>query len=184
MSQNTSGNVMGKNLTSVVEDYLEAIFNLDMDKKVVRVKDIAKRLEVKMPTVTSMLKNLSQRGLVNYEKYEYVELTSKGADIGREIQRRHQLLRKFLTDILLIDYQTADEEACKMEHALSSSTLDSLTDLIAFIKTYPRAGDNWFISFEEYRRQIIRPKKRGKHAEEFAGEFKPEVNCAGDDATS
>lgn len=57
-----------KTLTSVMEDYLETIFNLEIDKKVVRVKDIAGRLKVKMPSVTSMLKTLSERGLVNYEK--------------------------------------------------------------------------------------------------------------------
>ena len=52
-----------KPLTSVMEDYLEAIFDLGKEKKVVRVKDIAKRLDVKMPTVTNMLKTLSGRGL-------------------------------------------------------------------------------------------------------------------------
>jgi len=53
-------------LTSVMEDYLEAIFDLDRERKTVRVKDIARRMNVKMPTVTSMLKNLNDRGLVNY----------------------------------------------------------------------------------------------------------------------
>ena len=71
-----------KPLTSVMEDYLEAIFDLDKQKKVVRVKDIAKRLNVKMPTVTSMLKTLSKRELVHYEKYEYVEPTEKGYGSG------------------------------------------------------------------------------------------------------
>jgi hypothetical protein len=58
-----------------MEDYLEAIFQSDEDKKAVRVKDIAKRVDVKMPSLSSMLKTLNNRGLVNYEKYEYVELT-------------------------------------------------------------------------------------------------------------
>src|SRR6056297_1675065 len=101
-----------------MEDYLETIFDLDQEKKVVRVKDIAKRLEVRMPTVTSMLKTLSKRGLVHYEKYEYVDLTAEGLDIGREVQRRHEILFKFLTNILKIKVDTANEEACKMEHTL------------------------------------------------------------------
>jgi len=50
-----------------MEDYLEAIYDLNKDKKVIRVKDIAKRLDVKMPTV-SVLRTLNERGLVNYEK--------------------------------------------------------------------------------------------------------------------
>ena len=64
-----------KKLTPVMEDYLETIYELDQGKKVVRVKDIAQSLGVKMPTVTRMLKTLRDRELVAYQKYEYVELT-------------------------------------------------------------------------------------------------------------
>jgi DtxR family transcriptional regulator, Mn-dependent transcriptional regulator len=148
-----------KPLTSTMEDYLEAIFDLDKDKKVVRVKDIAKRLDVKMPTVTSMLKTLSDRGLVNYEKYEYVELTDSGTKVGREMRRRHQILFKFLTGILHIDAIIADDEACKMEHTLSVATLASLTDFMIFIQTCPRAGESWLHYFEEFRAVGHRPEK-------------------------
>ncbi len=140
-----------KPLTSVMEDYLEAIFDLDKEKRVVRVKDIARRMDVKMPTVTSMLRNLNERGLVNYEKYEYVELTKNGADVGQEMRRRHEILHRFLTEILKIDHDTADEEACSMEHALSPETLDSFTDFMEFVQACPRAGDSWLKNFEEYR---------------------------------
>ncbi|MFH0727821.1 MAG: metal-dependent transcriptional regulator [Pseudomonadota bacterium] len=141
-----------KPLTSTMEDYLEAIFDLDKDKRVVRVRDIAKRLDVKMPTVTSMLRTLNDRGLVNYEKYEFVELTNTGADVGREMRRRHQVLFTFLTRILKIEAETADGEACKMEHTLSVATLESLTDFMEFIQTCPRAGDSWLHYFDEYRK--------------------------------
>ncbi|MGD9211678.1 MAG: metal-dependent transcriptional regulator [Desulfobacteraceae bacterium] len=140
-----------KPLTSVMEDYLEAIFDLDKEKRVVRVKDIAKRMDVKMPTVSSMLKTLNERGLVNYEKYEYVELTKNGANVGKEMRRRHEVLLKFLTEILKIEYKTANEEACKMEHTLSAETLDSFTDFMEFIQICPRAGESWLNHFEEYR---------------------------------
>jgi DtxR family Mn-dependent transcriptional regulator len=150
-------------LTSVMEDYLEAIFDLDQEKRVVRVKDIAKRMDVKMPTVSSMLKNLNNRGLVNYEKYEYVELTKDGADVGKEIRRRHEVLLKFLTEILNIEFKIADEEACKMEHTLSSTTLDSLTDFMEFIQACPRDGESWLEYFIEYRLHGRRPEKCQAH---------------------
>ena len=95
MGKATTNILEEKPLTSAMEDYLEAIFDLDKQKKVVRVKDIAKRLNVKMPTVTSMLKTLSKRGLVHYEKYEYVEPTEKGSEVGREMRRRHGILSRF-----------------------------------------------------------------------------------------
>ena len=161
-----------KPLTSTMEDYLEAIFDLDKDKKVVRVRDIAKRLDVKMPTVTSMLRTLNNRGLVNYEKYEYVELTDTGADVGREMRRRHQMLFRFLTDILKIEVGIADDEACKMEHTLSVATLESLTDFMEFIQACPRAGDSWLRYFEEFRKLGRKPEKCGTCAEQVACELK------------
>ncbi len=160
-----------KPLTSVMEDYLEAIFDLDKEKKVVRVKDIAKRLDVKMPTVTSMLKTLSKRKLVHYEKYEYVELTDKGSEVGGEVHRKHVILRRFLTDVLNINLNTADEEACKMEHALSIGTLDSMTDFMAFIQACPRVGEDWLERFEEYRREPWSPDKCVRQSEQFSCEF-------------
>ncbi len=146
-----------KPLTSVMEDYLEAIVELDEYKKVVRVKDIAKRMDVKMPSVSSMLKTLNDRGLVNYEKYEYVELTKSGADIGKEMQRRHEILNQFLADILKIEPGVADTEACKMEHALSAETLDRLTTFMAFIQACPQTGKSWLRYFEEFLQNGRKP---------------------------
>jgi DtxR family transcriptional regulator, Mn-dependent transcriptional regulator len=149
--------LLEKPLTSVMEDYLEAIYELEDEKRFVRVKDIAQRMDVKMPTVTSMLKTLRDRGLVNYEKYEYVELTKSGVGVGKEMHRRHGILRDFLSKVLKIDMATADEDACKMEHALSPATLDSLIDFMAFINECPRAGNKWLQHFEEYRQEGLRP---------------------------
>jgi DtxR family Mn-dependent transcriptional regulator len=148
-----------KPLTSVMEDYLEAIFDLEQDKKVVRVKDIARRMDVKMPTVTSMLKTLNDRGLVHYAKYEYVTLTGQGARVGSEMRRRHEALLQFLTTVLKIDHGTADEEACRMEHALSANTLSHLTDFMDFMKKCPQASDSCLNHFEAYLRRIDKPER-------------------------
>jgi DtxR family Mn-dependent transcriptional regulator len=166
-----------KPLTSVMEDYLEAIFDLDKEKKVVRVKDVAKRMDVKMPTVSSMLKTLKSRGLVHYEKYEYIELTKSGTAVGKEMRRRHEILHRFLTEVLKIDPAVADQEACKMEHALSAETLESLTDFLAFIQTCPRAGRSWLQYFEEYRMDGRSPEKCRSRSEEFSCEFKRQVDA-------
>lgn len=154
-----------KPITTAIEDYLEAIYEIGLEKKVVRVRDIASKMKVKMPTVTSMLKNMSNRNLVQYEKYEYVELSPQGENVAREMHRRHELLRKFLIDILRIDKGIADEEACKMEHTLSGSTLDRFDDLMAFIQACPRTGENWLNHFNQYRQRGRKPgvcKAEGK----------------------
>jgi len=182
MLENKKNKPMEKPVSAVMEDYLETIFDLYEAKKVVRVRDIARRLHVKMPTVTSMLKTLRSRGLVHYEKYEYVELTKEGAVIGREMRRRHEILRHFLTDILKIDFQTADEEACKMEHALSAGTLDRLTEFASFIRICPRTGEEWLEHFQEYRCDGRRLDKCLKHGEQFTCDFREKVASLMDQA--
>ncbi len=177
-------NLMEKPLTSVMEDYLEAIFDLDQEKKVVRVKDIAKRMDVKMPTVSSMLKTLNDRGLVNYEKYEYVELTKDGEDVGKEMRRRHEILLKFLTEILEIEFDTADSEACNMEHYLSSTTLDRLTAFMEFIQTCPRAGENWLNYFKEFLVDGHQPNKCHARRHSFTREFENRMQIHGDSTIS
>ncbi len=176
MTPTPRNSMAAKPLTPVMEDYLEAIFDLDQDKKVVRVKDIAKRMDVKMPTVSSMLKTLNDRGLVHYEKYEYIELTKTGERVGKEMRRRHGVLNKFLTEILKIDAQSADEEACKMEHALSSTTLDSLVDFMEFIQVCPRAGESWLDHFDEFRKSGSDPDKCRMRENDFSCSFRQKVN--------
>ncbi|MBW1931304.1 MAG: metal-dependent transcriptional regulator [Deltaproteobacteria bacterium] len=155
-------------LTSTMEDYLEAIVNLENEKKAVRVKDIAKRLGVRMPTVTSMLKTLRKAGLVNYEKYEYIQLTNRGKKVGKEIDRRHHALKKFLRDILGIDPDTADEEAC----------LNRFVEFMGFIESCPRAGKQWLEYFQEYRQHGRNKATCLEYMRSFEELFKKQLEAA------
>ncbi len=166
-------------MTPAMEDYLEAIFNLGKEKRVVRVKDIAKRLGVKMPTVTNMLKTLSKREFIDYKKYEYIELTKRGHRIGREINRRHNVLRNFLVNILKVDSKKADEEACKMEHAVSPSTLDRFVEFMEFLQFCPRAGASWLENFDEYRKNGLDPEKCADMMKEFSNKFMHAIKTEG-----
>ncbi|MEA2039114.1 MAG: metal-dependent transcriptional regulator [Thermodesulfobacteriota bacterium] len=146
----TATDTLHKPLTPAMEDYLEAIFNLAKEKRVVRVKNIAGRLGVKMPTVTNMLKTLSKKGLIEYEKYEYLELTNRGSAIGREIDRRHNILDNFLTDILKINAKTANEEACRMEHGISHATMHRLIEFMEFLQSSSRDEPICLQDFDRY----------------------------------
>ena len=164
-----------KRLTTTMEDYLEAMYNLSKEKKAVRVKDIAKKLGVTMPTVTSMLKTLREKGMIDHEKYEYPELTGKGTDIGSEIDQRHQTLRSFLIDILQIDHDQADEDACKMEHAVSPATLERIVVFMEFIDNCPRGGNDWLALFNEYREHGTQKEKCLKRMKKFAYEYNAKI---------
>jgi DtxR family transcriptional regulator, Mn-dependent transcriptional regulator len=181
MAEQKKEDAVEKPITSVMEDYLEAIFELYMDKdvKVIRVRDIAKKLNVKMPTVTSMLRVLNDRDLVDYEKYEYVALTRRGKGVGREIKKRHRILQTFLSDVLDIDRKTADQEACRMEHALSAITMESLTAFMEFIQVCPRAGNDWVARFQAYKRQGHIPDACLNNNENYACESGNMKNISG-----
>ena len=124
-----------------------------------------------------MLKTLRSRGLVHYEKYEFVELTKSGADVGKEMRRRHETLYRFLTEILNIDAPVADDEACKMEHTLSESTLACLTKFIDFIQSCPRAGESWLEHFQEYRSHGGKPETCADNCDAFSKQLK----CSADE---
>ncbi len=115
-------------LTSNMEDYLEVILNLQQEQRVARVKDVAKRLKVKMPSVTGAMKGLAEKGLVNYERYSYLTLTEAGEKIAREIGERHETFYIFLTKILQLDHKTAELDACRLEHATSRKTFDRIKE--------------------------------------------------------
>lgn len=131
----------GAELTAAMEDYLEAIYRLQREREVARVKDIAAHLKVKMPSVSNALDALKERKLIRHEKYGYVTLTSEGLASAEAVYRRHQALTRFLADILQLDEKRAEAEACEMEHAVSAETLRRLLALVEFLKRCPRGGD-------------------------------------------
>ncbi len=130
-------------LTESMEDYLEAIYQLQREREVARVKDIAVRLKVKMPSVSNALIALKQRNLVEHEKYGYVTLTREGLARAEHVYQRHQAMTRFLSDILQLDEDQAEAEACELEHALRAETLHRLVAFIDFIERCPRGGATW-----------------------------------------
>ena len=126
-----------------IEDYLEAIANLGGRRKVVRVNQIGQALDVKMPSVTSALKKLSDEGLAKHEKYGYVELTPKGEEIARNTIRRHKTLSRFFAQALGVDEKTAEENACKIEHVISVASMERLVKFLEFMEACPLGEANF-----------------------------------------
>lgn len=121
-------------LSQRVEDYLEAIHNVHNKKGYVRVKDLADQLNIKCPSVTEMLKKLSSLKLITYEKYGGVLLTGKGAEIASTVKDRHDTLVKLLT-LAGVSDDTADKDACVMEHHISPQSLEQLKKLVENLET-------------------------------------------------
>ena len=140
------------NLSRTLEEYLEAIYAIKYEekKKVVRVKDIAKRMKVSMPSVTDALTRLSKLGLIDYEKREYIDLTEEGEKIAKDLYEKEKFLADFLKRFLFVAKEIAEEEACKLEHDLSRETTDMLIKFVNFIeKCYGNEILNKFKKFIE-----------------------------------
>ncbi|MBI9085304.1 MAG: metal-dependent transcriptional regulator [Desulfobacterales bacterium] len=137
-------------LSESLEDYLETILGLEQSQKVARAKDIADRMGVLRGSVTGALKSLAEKGLINYEPYSFITLTPKGAAIAGEVARRHKAIKAFLQNVLLLEEESADENACRMEHAMDKDAIDRLVQFIEYIDQCPRAGDDWVKAFVNY----------------------------------
>ncbi len=124
-------------LTPALEDYLETIYLQTRESKRTRVRDIANARDVRAASVTSALKRLSELGCIDYETYEYIQLTDKGREIARRVYSRHILLSQFFHYILGMPQEDAMEEACQIEHALSDVGLDRFVRFFEFIYANP-----------------------------------------------
>jgi DtxR family Mn-dependent transcriptional regulator len=116
-------------MTQSLEDYLEMVSFLS-DEGSVRVTDIASRLGVSKPSVLTALKTLEGEGLLEHERYRTVSLTKEGKRQAAEIRERHSFLTSFLRDIVGVNGETAEKDACKLEHLLSDETLKKMRAMV------------------------------------------------------
>ncbi len=121
---------MPSGLSSSLEDYLEAIYNLQKTSGKVRVTDISTTLSVEKPSVNSAVQKLKHLKLVLHEPYEAVQLTAKGETEARRIRLKHQTLYYFLYNILGMTAAEAETDACRLEHAISTHTLERLSEFV------------------------------------------------------
>jgi Mn-dependent DtxR family transcriptional regulator len=122
--------------SSAVEDYLERILELINSKGYARVVDIASRLKISQASVTNMVQRLDAEGLLKYEKYRGLVLTSAGARLARKIARRHRLLTDFLK-LLGVDEEVIRHDVEGMEHHISTPTLRAIERLTAQLRRRP-----------------------------------------------
>jgi Mn-dependent DtxR family transcriptional regulator len=119
-----------------VEDYLERISELIKTKGYARVVDIAAELKISQASVTTMVQRLDGEGLVKYEKYRGMVLTSAGEEVAARIAHRHELLTNFLT-LLGLEKKVVDHDVEGMEHHVSPQTFDALEKLNRYLETHP-----------------------------------------------
>lgn len=109
----------GRTPTEVVSRYLEAIYYMEVEGETVRSARLADWLGVSRPTVTVALRRMTRDGMVRLNGRKEIELTERGREVAAAIVRRHRIMERWLTDFLGLDWVIADEEAARLEHAVS-----------------------------------------------------------------
>ena len=123
--------------TSRLEDYLEAIYNLNEEKGYVSVADISERLAVKPPTVSNMIRNLADKGYLEHKKYRGMRLTSLGEKVARSVIKRHRVIWNLIS-MLGVDDETAYVDTEGIEHHVHPSTLRKFERLAEYLQENPQ----------------------------------------------
>ncbi len=145
-------------LSASLEDYIETIYHIVEEKQVARAKNIADHLGVSRASVTEALRTLSSKGLINYAPYEVITMTSAGRIVAEDVIFRHTTLKKFFTEILTIDEETAEDGACKIEHAAPPQVINRMIDFMKFVNSSPDLEESLINNFKIF----IESRKTGK----------------------
>jgi DtxR family Mn-dependent transcriptional regulator len=119
---------VGREPTEVIARYLEAIHYMQAEGESVRSARLADWLGVSRPTVTVALRRMTRDGMIRLNSRKEIELTDQGAQAAAAIVRRHRIMERWLTDVLGLDWVAADEEAARLEHAVSDLVESRLWD--------------------------------------------------------
>lgn len=130
-------------LTETQESYVETIYRLESERRVARVKEIAATLSVSSPAVTKTLKGLAEAGLVTYERYGVVNLTEAGREIGRDLLLRYRATEDFLSSVLGVAPELAEEVADSFEHHMPASVLCRLVQFVDHYKNNVEHKFTW-----------------------------------------
>ena len=122
--------LMPDSISASKQDYLETILDFSVETGIVRSIDIARTLGVSRASVNKSLGVLRESGLIEHEHYGDVKLTEKGLKVARQVRARHNTLKLFLTDVLGVCPETAEGDACRMEHAISRETASKLEEYL------------------------------------------------------
>src|SRR5690349_5229776 len=113
-------------LTRSVEDYLKAIYRLSAAGQPAATSQIANLLELSAPSVSGMIKRLSEQGLLEHVPYKGVQLTAEGRRAALRMVRRHRMIEAYLVEFLGYSWDTVHEEAERLEHAVSDALVERM----------------------------------------------------------
>ena len=127
-------------ISQTEENYLKALWNIISNKGEASVNELSKQLEIKMPTVNSMMKRLAEKGLVIYESYKPLKLTDKGKKQAALIIRKHRLTELYLVEKMGFGWEEVHDIAEQIEHIQSPAFFEKMDELLGFPKVDPHGS--------------------------------------------
>jgi DtxR family Mn-dependent transcriptional regulator len=118
--------IVRQSITRSVEDYLKAIYLLQAKGQPATTSDIAELLELSAPSVSGMIKRLSDQGLIEHAPYKGVVLTASGRGVALKMLRRHRVIEAYLVGFLGYSWDTVHDEAERLEHAVSEVLIERM----------------------------------------------------------
>ncbi|MHA1271297.1 MAG: metal-dependent transcriptional regulator [Candidatus Helarchaeota archaeon] len=141
-----------------IEEYLEIIYVLQERYVHAHTGEIANLLNIKAPSVSEMLIKLEKKGLIVYEPYKGSKLTKVGLKIVMELATKHKTLSAFL-QMIGVDKDTAELDACRIEHQISDDSIEKLIKFLEFINAAPDRP-RWLVLFNEFLKTGVRENCR------------------------
>jgi Mn-dependent DtxR family transcriptional regulator len=124
-----------------MEDYIEMVCRLSENNNLVRMSDLSKALNVKLPSATKMVQKIAELSYIKYEKYSLLRLTDRGRELGEYLIKRHSVIERFLR--LIGVKEGLLEQIEKIEHSISETTLGRLEMFIGFAESNPELLDKF-----------------------------------------
>lgn len=125
-----------KNLSSGLEDYLEAIYIAHINNQPLKGAGLARKLNISRASVSEALAKLVAKNLIKYNSYESIAITQAGIDEARNVYNKHHTLEQFFQIVLGIQRTEASENACKIEHIVSQNLLNEMQDFTQFCQNH------------------------------------------------
>ena len=147
-------------ITKAQEDYLKTMYILSLKVKEIRVTDIATQMDVSKASVNKTINILNKEGLIKYEIYGKIELTSQGIDLAKKILEAYDVIYVFLKDVLELNENDAKKEAEKMKVSMSDNTINKLAKYVHKVLNLNALDCDYDISKERCRTCARREKTK------------------------
>lgn len=136
-------------LTSSMEDYLETVYVIEKEKRVARITEISKKMQVKKSSVTNALNTLKGYELINYEPYSYITLTDKGRKLAKEILNKHEVFSELLSEVFKFSNEDSEDISCKFEHIVSCDSMKKFKAMLDFFNDNKDIKSKWISYLEK-----------------------------------